>query len=339
MSSIIQPLPVEIAPAPPPKLGVGFTFMHGWEERFAELSPLIDFHELSPDVLCQESAAGDTRRRALRFHPAALEAALGRLADRPVVVHGLNLSIGTAGGWNQEYVAMLDELAQRRSFAWHSEHLGFLLGEDPLGGPLHAGVLLPLPLTDEAVDMVAARANLLADRYGVPFLLENLTHFLPGLPSEHGRDEIEFLNDLLDRSRCFLLLDLYNLHCNAVNQGFDCRDALARLRLDRVAQVHVAGGVNEQGLQLDVHSREVPEAVWELLDWVVDRCPNLGGIVYELMPQAMHMTGPRVAEQLARARAAWQRHLRRFPAARIAERAATPAFNIASNREQLRVAG
>lgn len=304
----------EFVPAPPPKLGVGFSLMFGWEARYAELSPLIDFYELSPDVLCQETVCVAGARR-LDFHPQALAETLARV-DRPLVVHGLNLSIGSAAGWNPHYVRILDQLCMRLPFPWHSEHLGFLVSEDPEGRPLHAGVMLPLPLTDETVALVAARADAMTARYGVPFLLENLTHFLPGLPTDRGRDEVAFLNDLVEASRAWLLLDLYNLYCNAVNFGFDPFAALARLRLDRVAEIHVAGGVKERGLQLDVHSRVVPAPVWDLLDWVVERTPHLGGILYELMPQAMPVTGPRIEGELERARAAWQRHRRAFAAGR-----------------------
>jgi uncharacterized protein (UPF0276 family) len=107
---------------------------------------------------------------------------------------------------------------------------------------LHVGVQLPLPFTEEALAVVAPRATALTARYGVPFLLENTTYYLPGLLTDGGRDEVAFLNDLTERSGCGLLLDLYNLHCNAVNFGFDAVEALSRLRLDRVVEIHVAGG-------------------------------------------------------------------------------------------------
>ncbi|MFL5347964.1 MAG: DUF692 family multinuclear iron-containing protein, partial [Hyalangium sp.] len=121
--------------------------------------------------------------------------------------------------------------------------------------------------------------------------------------------EIAFLNELTERSGCGLLFDLYNFHCNARNLGFDALEALGRLRLDRVIQVHVAGGGTHDGFLMDVHSEIVPEPVWELLEWLVPRAPNLAGISYELLEETR--LGPdEVGRQLERARAIWDKHPR-----------------------------
>jgi uncharacterized protein (UPF0276 family) len=222
-------------------------------------------------------------------------------------VHGLGLSIGTVAGWNDDYVHILDTLHQQQPFLWHSEHLGFLLATTSHGRRLHAGVQLPLPFTEEALMVVAPRAAALTARYGVPFLLENTTYYLPGLLADGGRDEVAFLNDLTERSGCGLLLDLYNLHCNAVNLGFDALEALSRLRLDRVVEIHVAGGTTSDGFLMDVHSDVVPEAVWTLLEWIVPRAPHLAGIVYELLDQALPIVGAAgIRRQLERLYNIWE---------------------------------
>ncbi len=131
----------------------------------------------------------------------------------------------------------------QQSFCWHSDHLAFLLTTTSEGNSLHTGIPLPLPFTEEALDLLVPRAAALGERYGVPFLLENLTYYLPGLPAEKGRDEIAFLNDLTERANCGLLLDLYNFYCNARNFGFDAREALSRLRMESVIEIHIAGAL------------------------------------------------------------------------------------------------
>jgi uncharacterized protein (UPF0276 family) len=293
---------------PPRKRGVGFSYLPGITAALVEQPGLIDFIELSPDILCRETGDGRGGRR-LVFQSALLAEAMPVLAARPVAVHGLGLSIGSCAGWNDGYLALLDELRRQVSFDWHSEHLAFLQTEDARGQPLHVGVPLPLPFTDEALDLLVPRAAALGQRYGVPFLLENFTYYLPGLPRDRGRDEVAFLNELTARSGCGLLLDLYNFYCNAMNFGFDPFAALERLRLDRVVEIHVAGGSEFGGFHMDVHSQVVPSAVWRLLDFVVVRAPNLAGIVYEVLEQAVDHVGPgRIAQQLRRVREAWAAH-------------------------------
>lgn len=290
---------------PPPKLGVGLTYLANAPAVVEAGRGLVDFLELSPDVLCHEHGRGRERRLVLR--PELLQRALRDIGELPLVIHGLGLSLGSAHGWNEGYLEMLDEFQARRPFLWHSEHLGFLLTELPQGGELNTGIPLPLPYTEESLELLVPRGAALARRYGVPFLLENLTYYLPGLPSEGGRDEVAFLNDFVERSGCGLLFDVYNFYCNAVNLGFDAREALSRLRLDRVVQVHVAGGSTHDGFLMDVHSDVVPEPVWELLEWLVPRAPNLAGISYELLEEAQ--VGPEaIRRQLERAKGIWERH-------------------------------
>lgn len=293
---------------PPPRLGVGFTYQHELQEAIAQHQELIDFLEITPDLLCQELDVND--ERILEYHPGRLHAALDCAERFPVVAHGLSLSIGSTSGWNESYLRILDALHAVRPFAWHSEHLGFMLTTDPASGqPAQTGIPLPLPFTEESLDLLVPRAQSLGGRYPAPFLLENTTYYLPNLPADGGRDEVAFLNDLTERSGCGLLLDLYNFYCNAVNFGFDPYAALTRLRLDRVVEIHLAGGATHDGFMLDVHSNVVPEPVWQLLEWVMPRAPNLSGIVYELLEQALPLVGLEgIRRQLERAHEAWEQH-------------------------------
>jgi uncharacterized protein (UPF0276 family) len=183
-----------------------------------------------------------------------------------------------------------------------------MLAEHPNGDRFHTGVPLPLPFTQDAVDVVAPRADRLARRYGVPFLLENAVWYLPDLPADPGWDEVTFLNRLVEQSSCGLLLDLFNLYCNSVNLGFDFYQALSRLHLERVVEVHVAGGRTEGAFLLDSHSERIPGPVWEALEWVVRRAPNLGGIVYEVLEQAFDPLGVEaMRSELEGVRAIWAR--------------------------------
>jgi len=300
----------------PPALGVGLSCASDDPALWQAVAGHLDYVEITPEHLCRERIDG--ARRHMRPVPGALATTLARSAGVPIVVHGVELSIGSACGWNAAYIDILDQLWAARPFAWHSEHLGFLLAHgDAPGEVRYAGVPLPLPTTDEALDLVAPRAAALVARYPVPFLLENGVHYLPHLPG--ARDEVEFLNALTERSGCDLLLDLFNFHCNAKNHGWDPLAALSRLRLDRVVEIHVAGGVMHDGYLLDAHSGAVPEEVWPLVDHVVARAPRLGGITFEILDGAAERLGAAgIREQLARARESWQLRPAQTEAARVA---------------------
>jgi uncharacterized protein (UPF0276 family) len=70
------------------------------------------------------------------------------------------------------------------------------------------------------------------------------------------------------------------LHTNAVNHGFDPSEVLDQLPLDRVVQLHFAGGEWHDGRLVDSHARPAPPEVWALLEEVVARAP-VKGIILE----------------------------------------------------------
>ena len=139
---------------------------------------------------------------------------------------------------------------------------------------MNTGVPLPLPATAEAAALVARRARDIQQRYGVPFLLENPAHYFSDLPAEpEVGDEFGLMNRILALSGCRQLLDLHNLYCNAINFDFDPVAALDRVCLERVGEVHVAGGSWRDGFYMDAHDGRVPEPVWDLLDLTLARAP------------------------------------------------------------------
>jgi len=283
-------------------LGIGFPFLPSAPVEIYAAGGLLDFVEMAPDTLCRRD-----ERLELAFDNDLLARALDATAGLPAVVHGVELSIGSAYGWNTSYLNILGEFSRLRSFVWHSEHSGFLRALDPQGRPTETGVPLPLPFTSEASRLVSARAREMLSRYRVPFLLENTVHYLPELPADPGWDEVRFLNEVSGHSGCDLLLDLFNLHCNARHHGFSVADALDRLALESVVEIHIAGGATHEGFLLDSHSAPVPEPVWDLLEQVLPRTPRLRGIVFEVLDEAFPLVGvDLVRRELTRARRLWE---------------------------------
>lgn len=265
---------------------------------------VIDFVEITPEILCRERRGG-----MLDLLPDRLAQAKETCGALPIVVHGVELSIGSAHGCNTAYLDLLDRFQGCWPFLWHSEHLGFqtIPGQD--AHSLNTGVPLPLPATVEAAELVADRSIAISRRYGVPFLLENAAHYLLELPCDPEiGDEIGLMNAIIDRADCHQLLDLHNVWCNAVNHRHDPFAALDRMRLDRVAEIHVAGGSWHDGFWMDAHDSRVPEPVWELLEYTLARAPNVGGVLFEVLEEHLPRLGAdAIVEELGRARAIWQR--------------------------------
>src|SRR5262245_45455317 len=114
-----------------PKLGVGFPYQPGARSAIEHCSDILDFLEVSPALLCRETEIGGAR--VFEFRQNLLSDALNYLSDRPVVAHGLELSIASATGWETAYIDLLDEFHRICPFVWHSEHLSFMQVKTPDG--------------------------------------------------------------------------------------------------------------------------------------------------------------------------------------------------------------
>ena len=291
----------------PGPLGVGFGYIAGLPSALYD-PDLLDFIEITVETLCRPRPAG--RTTALIPVPERMERVREAAARLPVTVHGVELSIGSFHGMNTACLEMLDGFQFEVPFLWHSEHLGFQTTLGPDGTVRETGVPLPMPPTEEAARLVAGRAASIQARYGVPFLLENPAHYLRALPDDPGiTDEFGLMARILELSGCRQLLDLHNLYCNAINFGFDASRALDRIALDRVGEIHIAGGSWMDGFYMDAHDGRVPEPVWDLLEQALARAPNTGGVVFEMLEDHAHRLGPdAIARELERARRVWRHH-------------------------------
>ena len=196
------------------------------------------------------------------YYPSALE----RIAERyPIVTHGLTLSVGAIDEPSRDYLRALREEVVRLRSPWHSDHLCFSTAGERV---LHE--LLPLKFSEENVVRVAERVRRMAAFLERPFALENITYYVhPGAPE---MSELTFLQRVLAESDARLLLDVNNVYVNARNHGFDAREFIAGLPLERVLEIHVAGHQTlHSGLLLDTHGEPVADPVLELLEWTLER--------------------------------------------------------------------
>lgn len=215
-----------------------------------------------------------------------------------LIAHGVGLSIGSFDHWNEGYLCLIDALFARFDLAWHSEHLACTLVADE-----HVGTMLPLPRTEEVLDLICERVWRLQDRYRVPFLLEHIVHLLPDPPAEYT--PARFLNAITSRTGCGLILDAYNLECDAHNNGLDIPAFLDELDFSAVRELHLAGGGELDGFHLDIHSGLVRDSTLTLGLDIIRRAPELSVVTYEFLKEAMPLLShDAICAELARIRTA-----------------------------------
>jgi hypothetical protein len=103
-------------------LGIGFSYITTLPADLYRPG-LLDFVEITPELLCRARRDGEVL--SMDLVPDKLERARATCGELPIVVHGVELSIGSALHWNTSYLDMLDRFQAIWRFHWHSEHLTY----------------------------------------------------------------------------------------------------------------------------------------------------------------------------------------------------------------------
>lgn len=267
------------SPAAAPELGYGI----GWRPQIdltVERLPGVDFVEAIAEGI-------DPRR---------LSPSLRVLRERgtPVIPHGVSLSLGGADRPDPARLAHLAACATALGSPLVSEHIAFTRA-----GDWNAGHLLPVPRTRDTLAVLTENIRIAQDQLPVPLALENIAPLLawPGEELTEG----QFLAEIADRTGALLLIDVANLHTAHVNLGTDPHRVLDELPLERLGYVHVAGGVERDGVWHDTHTHPVPEPVLDLLTDLAARA-GLPGVLLER--DGNYPADAEIAGELAAIRAA-----------------------------------
>jgi uncharacterized protein (UPF0276 family) len=202
-------------------------------------------------------------------------------ANNRLLGHGVHYSALSAGteSRQQAWLANCAEEVRRHPYRHVSEHFGF---SGTRG--FHQSAPLPVPLNETTLSLGRDRLRRLAEVAKVPVGLENLAFaFCPRDVEEQGR----FLAALLEPVDGFLLLDLHNLYCQAVNFGRTLDELLATYPLGRVRELHVSGGSwsaasdSQQPIRRDTHDGPVPAELFEWLPRVLAVCPPVEAVILE----------------------------------------------------------
>jgi len=262
---------------PPPPLGVGLVYIPGLEPLFESPDSGVEVLELEPQALW--------RYFPQRLHPygnqSSVLAWLRALPQRKIV-HGVGFPVGGSRFPDPRHLPVLGETITAVGAAWSSEHLVFNEARDNGGDTFRTGFFLPPLATPSGVIAAAANIKRIAASLPVPFAVETPANYLRPIAGQM-RDGV-FTAAVVEQADCGILLDLHNLWANELNGRQPVEAFLNDIPLERVWEIHLAGGFHLNGYWLDAHSGAIPAPV---LDWarrLIPRLPHLSAIVFELLP-------------------------------------------------------
>ena len=240
-------------------------------EPFLEQAPdMLDVLELEPQTMW------------LAEHPidgpfSELEAGLARFADKPghKLIHSVGAPLAGTRSPSSVQMNLVRRVAERFDSPWVSEHLS-------VAGTPHqaAGFLLPPLQTAEGVRVAAENIRAFRRGIGRPIAIETGVSYLKRKPFE--MPDGEFVAAVAKAADCGILLDIHNIYCNERNGRGTMDDFVAALPLERVWEVHLAGGSEMDGVWLDAHSGPMHRELAVRAAEILRALPNLGALNFEI---------------------------------------------------------
>jgi len=178
----------------------------------------------------------------------------------PVTCHGLSLSLGSPEELDYRFMKELKSFLDNNRVEIFSEHLSYTKCANA-----HLYDLLPIPFREDAVKHVAQRIREAQDFLERPIAIENVSYYT-AVAAE--MDEATFISSIVEESGCQLLLDVNNVYVNSFNHGYDAKEFIRRMPLDKVAYIHMAGHEKvSPDLIIDTHGEAIIDPVYELFDY------------------------------------------------------------------------
>jgi uncharacterized protein len=206
----------------------------------------------------------------------------------PISLHGVGLALGSAVGLDTWHLDQLATLVARINPIRVSDHACFAranLSNQASSPTIHAADLLPIPFSNEALNVMCANVQQVQDRLKRSIAVENLSAYVTCEGSE--MPETAFLNALAQRTGCQLLVDVNNIYVNALNDQINdkpyglssdplqqCIRWIDAIHPAHVAEIHLAGHIDCGDIVIDDHGSRVKPPVWALYAHAIQRFGN-----------------------------------------------------------------
>ena len=277
-----------------PELGIGITFSSAIEPILDRHADLIDVVEIEPQTIWL-----DARSPSGRYSRLEDVASYVRNLPFQKLVHSIGVPVGGTASHDQDQITLLRDTIDELGSPWVSEHLSFNRTDQ-----FQTGFFLPPRQTDDGVAVAVESIRRLQTELGVPLAFETGVNYLGRRADE--MDDGAFVAEVAGRADSGILLDLHNVYTNAVNGRQPVEEFASQLPLERVWEVHLAGGFWMDGYWLDAHSGPMPTSLFSQAKDIVPRLPNLGAIIFEIYPSFVESAGvDEICRQLELLRELW----------------------------------
>lgn len=261
----------------------GITYFPGMEACLQSLKPRLQILEVEPQVIWHPG-----RDESAPFE--IDEQALERIKALPYrkLLHGIGFPVGGSLPPDSRHVPPFRRMIEELRPAWVSEHLSFNRANGASG--VHVtGFLLPPRQTAAGVAAAVKSIRAFQASLPVPLAVETGVNYL-----KPRRDELpdgRFVAEVVEAADCGLLLDVHNIWANELNGRQSVDEFIEQVPLERIWEVHIAGGSEHRGFWLDSHSGGIPEDLAHIATRLIPQFPNLRALIFEVYPDYLPELG------------------------------------------------
>lgn len=235
------------------KIGIGLRHCH-FNDVLAELPDVGWLEVHSENFFCDGGAPHFYLKKISKHYPLSF--------------HGVGLSIGSADINITDHLEKLKKLISLYDPFLVSDHLSW-----SQFGNTYYNDLLPIAYTQESLKLVIDHVHQIQDVLKRQFLIENPSSYISFTNTE--MEEWDFLNTLVEKTGCGLLLDVNNIYVSTHNLGGSPYQYLDHIKPEYIKEIHLAGPnarvIEGREVLVDTHSKPVLDEVWLLYEYALKK--------------------------------------------------------------------
>lgn len=284
------------------ELGVGIVYHSGIDNLIERTADLIDVFELEPQTIWFRESSENSK---IKYDISVVERL--QTISKPLIFHGVGFPVGGTKPPDKIQIPILQELMDKMKPRWMSEHLSFNTAYNSEGKIFNTNLLLPPRQTTEGAACSIKSVLAMKEDIGIPFAFETGVNYLQPLADELS--DGEFIARIAEGTDSYILLDLHNIYANELNGRQSVKQFLNQIPLERVIEIHIAGGFYHDGYYLDAHSGISSDILLEMTEKTVSICPNLKAIIFEMLPEySSRISINELRDQFKSMREIWRKH-------------------------------
>lgn len=186
----------------------------------------------------------------------------------PLSMHSVGLSLGSSEGVEPTHLNAIAQIVARHNPQQISEHLAWSHWNG-----IFLNDLLPIPYTKEFLAIVENNIHQVQDALKRKILIENPSVYIGFKDNDYS--ETDFLDELVKRTGCGLLLDISNVFVSSNNQSYSAEKYIDNYPYKHIGEIHLAGykqnKIDNNILLIDDHGSIVSNEVWQLFTYTLKK--------------------------------------------------------------------